>query len=79
MYLCLTVTILVHEEPQQQQPPLEQATTVAASSSTLIWSGRQQDLFRKYSSRREKSMQDIKTKLLEYKQSLGVGDNDHAV
>lgn len=35
-----------------------------------IWSGRQQDLFRKYAAKRSKCVEEMKRKLLELKSSL---------
>jgi hypothetical protein len=40
-----------------------------------VWTGRQQDLFRKYASQREKAMKEIKANLQDLKEEL-CDDND---
>jgi len=45
-------------------------TAKNGSQNTKIWSGRQQDLFRKYASKRTKAIVEIKRNLTEYKKDV---------
>jgi hypothetical protein len=55
--------------------PIQVTVTVSGgpvgSKSTTVWSGRQQDLFRKYGAKRDKAMKDMTANLQLLKEEFG--------